>query len=599
MIVPMVKYEFLLYRNDLEGFLNRLQDLGVVHIESRNVSLDASASNMLKSVERYEAVGKALRAISVDDAAEACEATTEQLIAMYETAVNRRSDLDVLIKKTEHDIDEALPWGEFNPHDVERLKQLGFIPRFYSVAEKHFHDDWTQSYALHEINRHGGQVYFVLLQEPEVELDFELQEAKLPAAPYPALLEELKRLNAEDEKYRRQLACLALSADKLDEECRRIRAQIDFRIAGLSAADAAEGSVKVLTVWTPEAQSNALESFLNTQHAVWFAERKPKDAEPPVLLKNNRYAKLFEPITKLYSLPGYRELDLTPMLAPFFMLFFGFCLGDGGYGLLILVLTSLLKLKIKDSNVRPFLSLGQWLGGATMLFGFITSTFFGVTFNDIKLDRIAEEYFGLPENYGMLILALIFGAVQITFGMCVNVANIVIQRGWRYALSSIAWIFIILGGAVYYLAGEQMSVTALYALYAVLALSALTAFFYNSPGKNPLLNVGSGIWTAYNTISGLVGDLLSYIRLFALGMTGGILGSVFNAIALDAGKGVGIPVLDVLITLLILVFGHGLNIALNMLGAFVHPMRLTFVEFYKNAGFAGGGQAFKAFKAFK
>ena len=199
----------------------------------------------------------------------------------------------------------------------------------------------------------------------------------------------------------------------------------------------------------------------------------------------------------------------------------------------------------------------------------------------------------------MLILALIFGAVQITFGMCVNVANIVIQRGWRYALSSIAWIFIILGGAVYYLAGEQMSATALYALYAVLVLSALTAFFYNSPGKNPLINAGSGIWTAYNTISGLVGDLLSYIRLFALGMTGGILGSVFNAIALAAGKGVGIPVLDVLITLLILVFGHGLNIALNMLGAFVHPMRLTFVEFYKNAGFAGGGQAFKAFKAFK
>ncbi|MDE7357522.1 MAG: ATPase, partial [Bacteroidales bacterium] len=106
---------------------------------------------------------------------------------------------------------------------------------------------------------------------------------------------------------------------------------------------------------------------------------------------------------------------------------------------------------------------------------------------------------------------------------------------------------------------------------------------------------GSGLWATYNTATGLVGDLLSYIRLFALGLTGGILGSVFNTLALDAAAGVGVPVVSQLVMLAILLFGHSLNLALCVLGALVHPIRLTFVEFYKNAGFAGGGKAYKPF----
>ena len=126
-------------------------------------------------------------------------------------------------------------------------------------------------------------------------------------------------------------------------------------------------------------------------------------------------------------------------------------------------------------------------------------------------------------------------------------------------------------------------------------MGALLAFFYNSPGKNPFLNLGLGLWDTYNTATGLVGDLLSYIRLFALGLTGGILGAVFNELAVTAGTGIGVPVVSQLIMLVILLFGHSLNIALCALGSVVHPLRLTFVEFYKNAGFEGGGKPYRPF----
>ena len=141
-----------------------------------------------------------------------------------------------------------------------------------------------------------------------------------------------------------------------------------------------------------------------------------------------------------------------------------------------------------------------------------------------------------------------------------------------------------------------------YILYGVAGLSVLVAFLYNSPGKNPFFNIGAGLWKSYETASGLLGDSLSYIRLFAIGLTGGILGSVFNQLAMSclpasgSGASVGSYVVGWILALIILVFGHGINFGIAMIGAFVHPLRLTFVEYYKNSEFEGGGKPYTPFK---
>ena len=593
----MLKYDFLLYRADLNPFLEGLQEAGMMHVETGSVEPDEKTAALLQKADSYEKIYNELRSMKSATAVnqdKTFDGDADKIVEQYHALRENLAKIDTQTTATEKEIEEALPWGDFRRSDLERIEKLGIRIRYYSVSISKFNDKWAALYPLYEAGRDSRNVYFLILQDSP-DFDFELPEVKPPAASATELIDRLKQLTAERQATADSLESLAASANLLMQTRKSLLEQIDFNLAGSSASNEADGTVKILTGWLPKDKTEQFNAFLETQSAVYFVSEKPEENDqPPILLKNNRFASLFEPLTKLYSLPNYGELDPTAFLAPFFMMFFGFCLGDGGYGLLILLAASLMKLKIKNPDIRPYLTLAQWLGAATMIFGFITATFFGFFFDDIKLDKMAEKLIGLPESYGMLYLSLFCGFIQIIFGMCLNVAKIVGQRGWKYAIAQTGWILIILSG-VSLLAIDAANKTANIVAMSIFIVGLLMAFFFNSPGKNPLINFGTGIWNAYNMASGLLGDILSYIRLFALGMTGGILGNVFNTLAIDAGSGVGIPVAAQLVTFVILIFGHGLNFMLGVLGAIIHPMRLTFVEFYKNAGFEGGGLPFKTF----
>jgi V/A-type H+-transporting ATPase subunit I len=558
----MIKYNFLLYHGDFNSFLEQLQELGMIHVESRNVELDEATTKIVHKAENFNKIYSDLKTIETKPDAIPFEGDAYILAETYADIKEQLAKLDASISKIRKDIEEAIPWGEFDENDIERITALGITPKFYTVPLKQFDENWANVYPFYEINRHKGQIYFVLLHDNQ-NFNFELQAIKPPSQSYAKLQEELSLLNEQYAHYEEQMESLALSAGILPEERKRLTETIDYNIAKLSAQNEAGDNIKILTGWLPKENKAKFEAFLDTQATVYFTEEKiSEDEEPPVLLKNNKFVRLFEPVTNLYSLPNYRELDPTPFFAPFFMLFFGFCLGDGGYGLLILTIASLLKLKIKNAGVRSVLTLAQYMGAATLLFGIITATFFGISLDRIRPDKIVEQLFGLEENFGMMILAVALGFVQIIFGMFVNAAKIVKQKGWKYALSTWAWIVVIVGGAVMYaLRNDSGNIAILYAVGGIWCLAELVALFYNTPGKNPFVNFASGLLTTYNMISGLLGDLLSYIRLFVLGLTGGILGGVFNNLAIMTGDGIDIPVVSQLITLVILLFGHGLNFA--------------------------------------
>ena len=189
------------------------------------------------------------------------------------------------------------------------------------------------------------------------------------------------------------------------------------------------------------------------------------------------------------------------------------------------------------------------------------------------------------------------GVIQILFGMVVKVFNIKKQQGLKYALSTIGWLVLIIGsGAVMGLkkVGLIADPLATTLLYVVLGIAGVLILVLNNPKRNPLINIGAGLWDVYGMATGLLGDLLSYIRLFALGVSTAILGAVFNSLALNMKP--DIPVLGPLVMIIILLIGHGITLFMACLGAFVHPIRLTFVEFYKNAGFTGGGKPYTPFE---
>ena len=357
----------------------------------------------------------------------------------------------------------------------------------------------------------------------------------------------------------------------------------------------ADDRLMLLEGWIPTAEAQSLESALDRGDYYCRKLEISDEDNIPIELKNNRFNRLFEPITRLYSLPNAHEFDSTPLFAPFFMLFFGICFGDGGYGLLLLLLGTLMKRKAK-ADMKPILSLLQCFGIATLVVGTLSGSFFGVNIAEIPALASVKRYFLTSDN--IMTLSLVIGFIHVLYGKFVAAMKVKVQRGLKYSLAAFAWVFLILALALAVglpMMNIHLPQPVVYALYGVAGLGALIAFFYNSPGKNVFLNFGSGIWATYNTASGLLGDTLSYIRLYAIGLTGSLLGGVFNTMAVDMTATMPIWV-RWLPMLLILLVGHALNIGLSMVSSLVHPMRLIYVEYYKNSEFEGGGTAYAPFR---
>ena len=359
---------------------------------------------------------------------------------------------------------------------------------------------------------------------------------------------------------------------------------------------AAGEKLMLLEGWVPARNKIEIEAFLDSSHVYYELSDPTPEDNVPIELNNKGFFSWFEPICKLYMLPKYNELDLTPFFAPFFMVFFGLCLGDSGYGLFLFAGATAYRLMAKKltASTKSIISLIRVLAASTFFCGLLTGTFFGANIYDLDwpiVQRLKHAVF--MDNNDMFQLSLILGVIQIMFGMVLKAVNQTIQFGFKYAVATIGWIILLLSMGVSALLPEILPMGGTVHLV-ILGIAGVMIFLFNTPGKNVFLNIGLGLWDSYNMVTGLLGDVLSYVRLFALGLSGGILAGVFNSLA--TGMSPDNAVLGPIVMVLIFVIGHAINIFMNVLGAMVHPMRLTFVEFFKNSGYEGGGKEYKPFK---
>ena len=376
---------------------------------------------------------------------------------------------------------------------------------------------------------------------------------------------------------------------------KELNGEIEFDQVVLNTEPAAGEKLMLLQGWLPASEEDPIVAYLNSQSVYYDIKKPAPEDNVPIQLNNKGLFAWFEPICKLYMLPKYNELDLTPFFAPFFMLFFGLCLGDSGYGLFLLLGVTLYRLLAKNigQTMKPILSLVQLLAASTFFCGMLTGTFFGANFYDLDWPFIQRMKHAIAmDNNDMFQLSLLLGVIQILFGMILKAVNQAIQFGFKYAVGTIGWIILLVsvGLAAVLPAVFPMGGTA---HLVILAIAGAMILFYNSPDKNIFINFGLGLWDSYNMVTGLLGDILSYVRLFALGLSGGILASVFNSLAV--GMSPDNVIAGPIVMVLIFVIGHSINIFMNVLGAMVHPMRLTFVEFFKNSGYEGGGKEYKPF----
>lgn len=597
MIVPMQKYTFLVFHADYHPFLKGLREIGVVDIVRRTKALSEEATERLLLQRQVSEVIKQLRRRK----AEATEDKTtfshgsevmerfRELQAETETLQQQLASLGKEIAATE-------PWGDYDPAIFEKLRKAGLQIHFFTIAPRRFNQEWLNQYKIGIVSETPGTVYFILITEPGEELpELPAELVKGPEKPLSRLMQRKEELNARLNEINAELDRLAATAIPLLEQyAHQLSSEMEYSVVVSNTLSEADDKLKILEGFAPVEAAEEVEKFCQANDIFFLKSDPSPDERVPILLRNGSFARLFEPISRLFSLPKYTELDLTPFFAPFFMMFFGFCLGDAGYGLIVLLGATLYKKFKAPASLKPYLSLAQYLGLATVIFGIISGTFFGINLIEANIPALenVKKYF-LDSNK-MLVLALILGGVQIVFGMMVKVMNITRQQGFKYALSTIGWLIVIIGLVVRQglISAGILPAEDKWVMYGVLGVGGVLIFLLNDPDANVFVRVGKGIWDVYGVVTGIFGDLLSYIRLFALGISSAILGLVINSVGMSM---LGIPYIGPVLFVVFLTIGHLANIAISSLGSFVHPMRLTFVEFYKNAGFTGGGKEYRPF----
>ena len=601
MIAKMKKLTFLVYHKEYDAFLKSIRDLGVVHVatKAQGSAENAALQESIRLSARYTAAIKMLQGLNVQPAAahtgDAGKGT--EALAEIEDVQQQIQQVAHKLQAVEKELVQLEPWGDFDPKSVARLRDAGYQIDFYICSDKQFKEEWVDLYNATEINHVGSKLYFVTVMPKGENIDLEVETAKLPDCSLSDLHVRKENLAKQSEALQVRLKDLAASVvPDLQAAQAQVHSHIEFSKVVLNTDSLADNKLMLLQGWAPADCVSKIKDFLESKEVYYeVADPTPED-DVPILLDNKGFFRLFEPIMRLYMLPKYNELDLTPFFAPFFMLFFGLCLGDSGYGLFMLLAVTVYRLVAKNisASMKPILTLVQLLGASTMVCGLLTGTCFGFNLYDIQLPlfQSLKEAISL-DNQQMFNLSLILGGVQIIFGMILKAVNQTIQFGFKYAVATIGWLFILVSTAIAFAAPGFIPMGGTVHMV-FLAIGVLMAYLYNSPGKNVFVNIGLGLWDSYNMATGLLGDVLSYVRLFALGLSGGILASVFNSLAV--GMSPDNVIAGPIVMVLIFVIGHAINMFMNVLGAMVHPMRLTFVEFFKNSGYEGGGKEYKPFK---
>lgn len=597
MIQPMVKYSFLVFHKEYRKFLIDMRRIGLLHIIEKEKDLTPEIIDKYEHIKDVDNVVRFLSKRNAQKAAGDCKTSGSEAFDAVKTAM---ADLEVKqqqLNLLNKEIALMEPWGDFSPQTLEKLRESRIKLKYYTISAKRFDEKWFQQYPIEVISRRAGQVYFVLLEKGYLTDDIaEAEELRAPDKPISVLLgekyaieEEVAAMNKLFDKHASE------SFTAIEKYLRQMLESVKFDTAIIHSRPQADEKVMMLEGWVPQENKEELLKYLEEKNILYVEQEAADEDKVPIQLKNDRFSRLFEPIGDFYELPNHKELDLVPFFAPFYMMFFGFCLGDAGYGLFIVLMATIFKPKFPE--YKSILTLAQFLGLSTVLFGMITGTFFGISLIEADIAWLDGVRQFMVDPSQLFNLAIILGVIQIVFGLVLKVVNITRRLGFLYSLSTIGWLLLLLGGGTLVALNNAGNIDASlysYLMYPVLIISGLLILILNNPKRNILMNFGAGLWDTYGMVTGLMGDLLSYLRLFALGVSSAILGMVFNQMAISM-KPDNI-ILGPVVMIIILVFGHSITIFMAGLGAFVHPIRLTFVEFYKNAGFSGGGKRYEPFK---
>ena len=598
MISPMTKYSFILLSGQTEEFLSKIQDLGVIDITRSVKPVDEKSEALLSEADT---VKKALNVLN------SCDAEPEKGFRFdgdpVEAALKAQADVEELkneLSSANKELSARKPWGQFSTESIGRLEAQGLKIRFYSCQKKKFDPAWAEIQPLQVVSETDTTVFFVTVAPVSEEYSFPIEPMAAPEGSVNEMELTIKDLETKLSERKKLLGNLKGCIGELRQRYNEKLGALDLYLAESATEMAADSHLAVVTGFAPTEDDKRLCDAFDALGIYYIHEPATKEDNPPIKLHNNWFAKNFEVLTGMYGMPVYDEFDPTPVLGPFFMLFFAMCMGDAGYGIVLMLIALFMKLKMQGTSLGKMYRLIGFLGGMTFFVGLFLGTFFGMSILEASWTPewlkalCVDGWFPEGKIAGFpvqMVLAVAIGVLHICLAMIIKTVNYTKRFGFSKTVSTWGWTTLIVGGIIVIALGmtEVLSEAAFkWVIIALAAVSSLAIFVFNTPGRNPLVNIGSGLWDTYNMVTGLMGDVLSYIRLYALGLAGGMLGNAFNimgSMILD----IPVPGVNWVFCIVILIFGHVLNLAMSCLGAFVHPLRLTFVEYFKNSGYEGTG----------
>jgi len=624
MIEKMKKLSLIIYHNSKDKFLKNLQALGVVDLDCNTGMQNEEITDLNNKIIALKKAGtllnKKLKETKIKIKQTKYNKSILELLDEINIELDKLDNLNEKLDEITREISLLTPWGNFNPDDLNKLADIGLKFKFYSLSRSKFNKLKKDDIRFEIISEIKNTVYFVVVyEEGEVEKNIGIAEDKVPIKELNKLLTEKDKLLQNIEKQDTAIAGYSKYLDVIHNEILKTEDKLSYIITDRSLSEEAEGKVLVITGWIPLKNLNQVKEFLDKEDIVYLLDNPKPDENVPVLLKNGPFAKLFEPITKMHSLPQYNEIDPTPFFAPFFAIFFGLCLGDFGYGLFILsaIIIALLFLG-KKKNTRKTIFLAIILCISTVFCGLLMNSFFGEKIVNINFfpQRLKNAVI-FTETSDAMLLAIFVGVIQVTVGLLVQMINRTRMYGIQGAFKPIGTILLLFpgiiglilwkGGSVAFLGFVlKDNILKIPNILMISSISAIIGFifvlFFNNIEKKFYIRPALGLWELYGIITGIPGDILSYIRLFALGLASGLLGNAFNSIAFMVKDGVSssgniiVILLGYLGMTIILLLGHTINLGLAALSAFVHPLRLILLEFYKSVDFTGGGRIYSPFK---
>ena len=586
MIEKMTRYNFILLGGAEAQFLADLRELGVVDITRSRKPVDERSTNLLLDAESLR---EAITFLEKQDfpMVAPLPVKAENLAQETFNLETRLAEVSEQLAEARKQVEERKPWGTFDKKVLDDLARHGYKVRWYRVAKKKFSEAWASDVPLQVIQDDGSTVWFVTVSD-DPEYAFPLPELPAPENDYHKPEAEIHDLEREEMEIQGHLMGLKEQLPDMERRCAATLADLDVYLAGKSGEAAVDGYITLLEGFAPVEEEDRLTKAFDGMDMLWFKAKAKTEDNPPIELKGNWFTRMFTVLTDMYGRPQYNGFDPTPYIAVFFLLFFSFCMGDAGYGLLLIIIGFLLK-KVKSfADMAP---LVVTLGIGTTVIGFFFHTFFSMDLLEWQCIPDGLKKIMLPSKIagydGTMVLALVVGIFHLCLAMVVKAINTTKNNGFVNSLGTWGWTLLIVGGVIVggiALTGVLDKAVTKWIIIVLGVLSGAGIFLLNDIHRNPLLNIGSGLWETYNTVTGLLGDVLSYLRLYALGLAGAMLGFAFNSIG-QMALGDGSSIVGWVGFILIVIIGHTLNLAMCALGAFVHPLRLNFLEFFKNSGY--------------